>query len=149
MLCCSAVMRLNLRGLMEAHAYPLVSLWSGCSFPVGHSHTAAQRTDIAWTSLSQACSSHFGTDERLIRGPQRERCPPPTPPSCTLHGCLSTWLCCNLDKCMQGKMSTCKEGHICSLHTRFTFSLPLGERGLYGCKLVGAIRVSHPVRQRP
>ncbi len=61
---------------MEAHAYPLVSLRSGCFFPVGQSHTTAQLTDIAWTSLSQACSSHFGTDERLIRGPQRERCPP-------------------------------------------------------------------------
>ena len=68
-------MKPDLRGLMEAHAYPLVSLRSGCFFPVGQSHTAAQHTDIAWTSLSQACSSHFGTDEHLIRGPQRERCP--------------------------------------------------------------------------
>lgn len=41
-------------------------------FPVDQSHMAAQRTDIAWTSLSQACSPHFRTHERLIRGPQRQ-----------------------------------------------------------------------------
>lgn len=68
----SAVMKLRPRGLIEDHSYPLVSPWSGCFFPVDQSHTA----NIAWTSLSQACSSHFGTDERLIRGQQRECCPP-------------------------------------------------------------------------
>lgn len=55
-------------GTPPSQAYPLVSPRSGRSFPAGQPHTAAQRADTAWTSLSKACSSHFGTDEQLISG---------------------------------------------------------------------------------
>ena len=145
-------MKPNLRGPMEAHAYPLVSLRSGCFFPVGQSHTAAQHTDIAWTSLSQACSSHFGTDERLIRGPQRERCPSRCFTAAWALASAVIWT----NVCRVRSVHEKKDIHVHYIHThahthtqaRFTFSLPLCEWGLYGCKLVGAIRVSHSVRQQ-
>lgn len=35
-------------------------------------HTAAEHTDIAWTSLSWALLSHFGTYERISKGPLRK-----------------------------------------------------------------------------
>lgn len=54
-MCSSAEMRPNLQGLMEARAYPLVSLRPGCFFPAEQSHTSAQHTDIAWTP----CHKHF------------------------------------------------------------------------------------------
>lgn len=40
------------------------------------SHTAAQHTDIAWTSLSQALLFHFGTHESIGKGPLRKEDPP-------------------------------------------------------------------------
>lgn len=60
-------------------------------------HTAAQHTDIAWTSLSQTLLSHFGTDEHLIRAPHKEHHPPPPPVS--QSACILSFSC-NLNECV-------------------------------------------------
>lgn len=140
-LCCSAVMRRNLPGPMEAPVYPLVSLWPGCFFPVDSSHTAAQHTDIACPDLLVTSmfipfrdwwAPHYRTTEGVLT--------PHTHP--LLYGCLNACL---------WQISTWKEAHTCSLckHMLVFHLLPLTLWvGPVWWELVGAIRVSHSVRQQ-
>lgn len=139
---CSAVMRLNLCGLMEAHVYPLVSPWSSSQWT---SHTQQHST---LTSPGPPCHKHVHLSLGLMSASLEDHRASAVPLSPAFR-LPEHWTCgCNLDKCMQGQISTCKEAHTCSLqpliHTfHFSPALPV-----CSCKLVGAIRVSHSVRQQ-
>lgn len=115
--CCSAVMRLNLWGLMEALAYPLVSPHSGCFVPVSQSHTAAQHMDVAWTSCHKHVSLILGLMRASLEDHRRNASPCFTAAWTLALVVIWTNVC-------KGSMSICKEGHTCFLHTHFTFSPP-------------------------
>lgn len=132
---------------MWSHAYPLVSQQSGCFFSMGQSSTAARHVDITGSSCHMHVQLILGLMRASLEDHRGERCAPP-------HGCLNSRLRCNADQCMQGDM------HVDYVHTHIhtcvSFSLPLslslihlpfGEWALSACKLVGAIRILHSVRQ--
>lgn len=109
---CSAVMRLNLCGLTEAHVYPLVSPWSSSQWT---SHTQQHST---LTSPGPPCHKHVHLSLGLMSASLEDHGGSAVPlyPAFRLP---EHWTCgCNLDKCMQGQISTCKEAHTCSLQPR-------------------------------